>query len=126
MTWDTDKDICAGHHGGHEQSQEAFEGGEKSREIWRKKIFGLILKRGVTGLTCDEAEEIFNIPRQKGEGFPPRFSPRFAELKALNLIWEIHQTRQTRNGKNARVCVAREVCIANEIPQYISKRRSGK
>ena len=78
-------------------SREAFKSiTDVQKEEVRTRIFNLIEKRGETGLTCDEAEQIFGLLHQSA-------SARICELLETKRIKYEGMRRKTRSGRSARV-----------------------
>jgi hypothetical protein len=109
------KDVTGNYHGGNEESREAFELLGESAEADRRRILGLARRRGTHGVISDEAEVALNLRHQT-------CSARISELKRDGLLWPIDATRRTRQGRNARVLVARDVAVENGLKYYVSPR----
>ena len=89
-------DITRNYHGGNPQSEKANKRTRKTRD--RATLVVFLHMCGLHGATCDEAEIATGLSHQT-------CSARFSDLKKDNVIIEIGETRLTRSGSPAAVCV---------------------
>ena len=102
------EDICRNYHGGNQYSEAAFN--ETSDDFFKKvqeAINRLMTRRGETGLTCDEAEVLLDLPHQT-------CSARFSQMKKDGMIYDTGLCRKTRRNRNATVFVS-DINIFNKI-----------
>jgi len=74
-------DICAGKHGGNEQSEAAHQRGASGRAQQKARVLAEIEKSGRSGLTCKELAVRWGVMMH-------HISGRFSELKADGEIWQ--------------------------------------
>ena len=72
-------DVCAGKHGGNEQSEEAFESVRHVISAGQVAALSFIRSRGAYGATAQEYADRLGVPINK-------VSVRFSELKLLGRI----------------------------------------
>ena len=72
-------DVCAGKHGGNEQSEEAFESVRHVISAGKVAALSFIRSRGAYGATAQEYADRLGVPINKVSG-------RFSELKLLGRI----------------------------------------
>ena len=90
-------DICAGRHGGNEQSAQANERGATGRAEQRARVLAEIERAGRAGLTCKELAERWGVGMNAISG-------RFTELKTSGDIWQAvddNGNRIVRDGSSA-------------------------
>lgn len=90
-------DICAGRHGGNEQSAQANERGASGRAQQRALVLAEIERAGRAGLTCKELAARWDVGMNAISG-------RFTELKASGEIWQAvddNGNRIVRDGSSA-------------------------
>jgi len=94
---------------GGDTSYGAAEGIRGDAAALRRRIFEEIQRRGYMGLTCDEAEVVFDMRHQTA-------SARIRELVLKDLAFDSNRRRTTRSGRSAIVWVdlrfAKEMIMA--------------
>jgi len=95
-------DITRNFHGGNTESAAAKELNRKRALQQRNRIVALAKKRRGQGITCDEAEQVLDMPHQS-------CSARFSELKRDEIFVPSNITHPTRHGGNARVMLISDV-----------------
>lgn len=90
-------DICAGRHGGNEESAQANERGAAGRAQQRARVLAEIERAGRAGLTCKELAARWGVDMNAISG-------RFTELKSSGDIWRAvdeNGNKIARDGSSA-------------------------
>jgi hypothetical protein len=105
-------DITRNFHGGNVESAAAKELNRKQASQQRARITAIAKRRRKQGVTCDEAEQLLNMPHQS-------CSARFTELKRDGVFVPASITRPTRHGGNARVMLFSDAAASNTTASEI-------
>ncbi len=108
-------DPTRSHHGGNQESEKAFEAGDK--DSWVERTYIALLSAGLAGATPEEVAAYWT--EMLGyEVTVLSIRPRFTTLLKQDRIRKTNQTRQSLLGVASRVCVA---SIFNPI-EYVDTR----
>lgn len=82
-------------------SAEAFDSVQGVTGELRRRVYDIIKRSGLVGMTSDDVEETLGLSHQT-------VSARCTELKKRGLVIESGRRRPTRSGRNAAVLIVKE------------------